>query len=108
MDLVAQRTPAVDRTIEPEPLDGLDRAVDGDPGHDLGVDEVPARPADLPDAFVRLAPRVLDVAQERELELPRVLVGLEPGLARLQQRVHQLAVDIELELPRGGVADADR
>ena len=56
-DLLAQGAPLVEGALELGPL--LERAhgpVHGHPGHDLGVGEVPAGPAHLPDAVVGFAP----------------------------------------------------
>ena len=105
VDAVAQLAPAVHRPVVVEALHGPHGAVEGHPGHDLGVDEVAPLAADLPDPLVGLLPGLLEEGEERELEPPRRRLGRQPALARLQHRVHQLAVDVELELVRGGVAD---
>ena len=49
----------------PNSLDGLDRAVEGDPRHHLRVGEVAARAAHLPDPLVRLAPGRLEELEQR-------------------------------------------
>src|SRR5262245_10089912 len=46
--------PVVDRALTPEDLDRLHGPVEGEPGHDLGMDELLSRAADLPDPLVRL------------------------------------------------------
>jgi hypothetical protein len=46
-----------------EALDGLDGAVDSGPRQDLGMDEVPARAADLPQAVVRVLPVAFEEIQ---------------------------------------------
>ena len=65
----------------------LTAAVEGDPGHHLRVHEVLAAAAHLPDALVRLLPDLLQVLQQRALQVPAVLVRSEaaPG-ARMQPR----------------------
>src|SRR5262249_2040678 len=68
-------------------LDVLHRAIRRDPRHDLGVREVTLRAADLPDAFVRLAPRSLEEFEELLLERPRHAVTLDPDATRLLHRV---------------------
>ena len=108
VDLGADLAPAVGRAAAAEPLDRLHAPVEGDPGHHLGVREVPSRAADLPDAVVRLLPCVFQVAEHTTLERPRLLRHLELVDASLVEDVHDLAVDVELELLDGGVADADR
>ena len=106
VDPRAQLAPAVGGPVlHREALDGADRAVERDPGHDLGVDEVAALAADLPDPLVRLVPRALEEVEERELQPPGRLLGGQPALAPLEHRVHQLAEHVELELVGGGVAD---
>jgi hypothetical protein len=89
-------------------LDRLDGPVEGDPGHHLGVGEVPPWAADLPDALVRLAPLRLQELEQGLLEVPGRLVALEADVAAQVQGVHDLAVDVELELLHGRVADPHR
>src|SRR5205823_585235 len=64
VDRVAEFPPVVERGIEVVLLRRLDAAVDRDPGHDLRMDEVLPRTANLPDAFVRLFPEVLDALEQ--------------------------------------------
>src|SRR5882672_853450 len=52
VDRVAQDAPLLHRSLAAELLDRLDRAIDGDPGHDLRMGELLSRPADLPDPLV--------------------------------------------------------
>src|SRR6478736_2174263 len=100
--------PTIDWTIQSVLFDGADGAVEGDPCHDLRVDEVPAWPADLPDAGVGLLPDPLQVPQEHALQAPRLVLVLERLGASLVERVHHLPVDVELKLLARCVADADR
>ena len=65
-------------------LHRLDGAVEGHPGHDLGVGEVPPRAADLPDAVVGLAPAVLQEVHQRTAAGPR------PGRRRGRRRPGRL------------------
>src|SRR5919197_64707 len=108
VDLRAHAAPAVDRAGAAEALDGLHAAVERDPGHHLRVREVAARPAHLPDSFVGLLPRVLEVAEEEPPERPPLLGGLQVVDPSLMKGVHDLAVDVELELLHGGVPDPHR
>src|SRR5262245_53617839 len=48
VDAPTQRSPSSNRPREAELFAAADRAVDGDPGHDLGIREMPRRPAHLP------------------------------------------------------------
>ena len=70
--------------------------------------ELPRRAAHLPDAFVGLAPDLLQMVEERELRLPAGFVGRQAAAARLVMNVHDLAEDVELQLAMSGVADAHR
>ncbi len=94
MDLLAERTPPVDRSVHAELLDGADHPVDCHPRHDLGVGEVPPRPANLPDPVVRLLPSALQELHDRELEVPCRAVGLEAHATGLVERAEHLAVDV--------------
>ena len=83
----------------------LDGAVEGDPGHDLGVGEVPARTAHLPDAVVGLLPDLLEVLHHRRQQIAAAARGHRPvcmprraGLHRGAAGVEHLAEDVELEL----------
>ncbi len=81
-DVVPHAAPRVDRTFELGPiLHGPHRPVHGDPGHDLGVREVAARAAHLPEAVVRLAPAVLQELDQLRLEVPD-RTGVHPARAR--------------------------
>ena len=77
MDLVAQRPPASHRSFEMESLDGLDAAIERAPRHDLGVCELLALTADLPDPVVRLLPMRLEEFEQDALKRPRIGVLLE-------------------------------
>ena len=98
MDLVPHRPPAVDRALEPVLLDRPHGAVERDPRHRLGVDEVAAPAADLPDAVVRLPPRLFEMVEQAELDRPPLRVGGKAVPARLVEAVEHLPVHVELEL----------
>src|SRR6185437_4130203 len=91
-----------------ETFDGLDGAVDSGPGQDLGVDEVPARTADLPQAVVRVVPVAFEELQQCQLQIPGVLRGGQPSVSGQVQPVEHLPPGVELVLPGGGVTDPDR
>src|ERR1700722_13904613 len=61
MNRVADSAPTLERSLEPEFLDGSNRAVERDPSHDLRVREVAPPAAHFPDTFVRLPPDILEV-----------------------------------------------
>src|SRR5205085_7122942 len=52
MDVVADATPVLQRTVATHLLNGLDGAVESHPGHDFGMREMTPRSAHFPDAFV--------------------------------------------------------
>src|SRR5205085_8177210 len=108
VDRLTQRLPAIGVPVEAEALDAAERAIDGDPRHDLRMREVPARAAHFPDALVRLIPDVGEMVDERALEGPVRLAGFEAAAAALVQGVHHLAEHVELPLPVRRVADAHR
>src|SRR5919106_3739771 len=95
VDGLAYLPPALDGAVKPEPLDGLDRAVESHPGHHFGVCEVAAAATHLPDALVGLAPRGRDELGECPLHAPGVAVGLEPRAPGDVERVEDLAVRVE-------------
>ena len=107
LDAVAQRPPGVQRPLEAELLDPLDRAVEHHPGHGLRGREVLRRAPDLPDAAVRLVPDLLDMLDQRPLDVPGLRAEIEPVLAGGMEDVENLAEDVELELAVGAVADPD-
>ena len=76
-DLLAQRAPARERGGKPELLGVAEGAVDGDPGHHFRADEVAARAAYLPEAFVGQVPVRLDEVDEGAGERPHLPVVLE-------------------------------
>ena len=93
---------------EPELLDGLGQPIEGDPGHDLGVGEVPPSAAHLPDPVVGPLPGVLEEGKQLFYGGPAPLRFLHTQALGGVDRRQDLAVDVELKLPRGGVADTHR
>src|SRR4029078_2290374 len=100
--------PLVDRPRQAEGLNAFDRAVEGDPGHDFGIGEVPGGTADFPDALIRVAPDFRQMVDEFELGAPTRLVARQAAAARLMMHVHDFAEHVELELAVGGGADTER
>ncbi len=88
-------------------LQGAHGPVGGDPGHHLGVDEVAARAAYLPQALVGPVPVALQEVQEGQLDPPGVQFGGQTGGPGQVQGVEDLPVHVELELVHGRVADPD-
>ena len=79
-------------------LERADGAVERDPSHDLGMGELLAFAAHLPDSFVRLSPDLFEVGTEGGLHRPTLGLSGDPVLARDVERVEQLAVDVDLQL----------
>src|SRR4051812_48092010 len=63
VDALARRAPAVERSVEVEPLRALDRSVECHPGHDFRVCEMLRPTARLPDALIGLLPDRLQPLQ---------------------------------------------
>ena len=83
VDGVAQRLPPVGGSVQVGvAAHGGDHPVCGDPGHHLGMGEVPPRAAHLPQPVVGLGPIPLEVVHQRNLQIPRVVVGADPRVAR--------------------------
>src|SRR5690606_1801727 len=61
--------PAFDRTFNTELLRKLNRAIECDPGHDLGIGEVLTPAADLPNPFIRLAPDLREMIEKGLLQI---------------------------------------
>ena len=108
MNCGGELTPTSDRPFEAELIRALDRTIEGDPCHDLGIGEVLAAAARFPYAIVRLGPDALEVGQKRLLQLPAGFARGKPLASRLVERIHHFAEGIELELAVRSVADAHR
>src|SRR5207245_2550841 len=64
VNLSAQVAPMVERPIEAESLDSLDRAVESDPRHHFRISEMLAPSAHFPDALVWQGPYLLEMGQK--------------------------------------------
>ncbi len=111
-DLMVDRGPQLDQGgqvhVEGTDFRQADGAVDRDPGHHLGVDEVPACPADLPDSLVGLLPALRQVLDEALVQDRSVGAVGDTALVREVQGLDHLAVHVELELVRRPVSDPYR
>src|SRR5262245_10918510 len=107
-DRGARDAPAFERCRQVVRFGQLQAAMQRRPAHDLGVDVVARRVADLPDAVIRLSPlrdRALDdPRQEGPVVRIRYVAALAPAPAQFEQQ----AVHIALELLLDRVADAYR
>ena len=104
---VAQPPPLIDRSVEAVFLDGVHGPVHTGPGHHLGVHEVSARPAHLPQPVVRFGPVPLEEVQQGPLHVPGRVAGLHARFPGQVQTVEHLAPHVELQLVGGGVPDPD-
>jgi predicted AAA+ superfamily ATPase len=83
-------------------------AVEGEPGHELGVHVVGAVAADLPDPGVGFVPPFRDLVGEAAHGPPGLRVEPLAGAGEEPGGVEDPAVAVELVLVVGAVADADR
>ena len=81
VNLVADRAPALDGSIEVQFLRRAHDAVEGDPGHHLRMGEMFQAAAHFPDAIVRLAPDGFEMVDHRLAERPALVHGRQSGLA---------------------------
>src|SRR4030095_16094437 len=94
MDLVAYRAPARDGAMQLEAFTGLDGPVEGDPAHHPRVSVRAGRASLLPYAVIRLAPDLLEVAEQRFLQSPGIRERTEVSLATCIQHIDELADDV--------------
>src|SRR5512133_3615248 len=98
----------IDRPFETEGLRGLDRSVEGDPCHHLGIGEMLAPSPHLPNALVCRGPYLFQVGYKDLLKVPGLGKVLKAADTRLVQRVQDFTENVELQLIGGRVADAYR
>jgi hypothetical protein len=108
MDRVAELLPSIDRSGQAVGARPADHSVGGHPGHDLGVGEIPARPAHFPKPVIGVLPMALEVGQQCHLEFPGALLCADRGLPGQVQHIEDLTPYVELQLVGGGVAGAHR
>jgi hypothetical protein len=103
----AQRLPL--GPVATENLGGnVERAIDGQPAHRLGVDVVARGRSDLPDPLICFLPAVLDRAHQILDQAPVPRRERRSGPAQLADERQDGPEDVELDLVVGGVADAHR
>ncbi len=71
----ANLPPFLDRPLEAELLDALDRAIEGDPAHHSRMGECPRFAAHLPDAAVEALPDLLEMLEQHPLKAPCLARG---------------------------------
>src|SRR5215831_6587332 len=86
----------------------LGRAIEGNPGHHLGVDEVLRSAAYLPNAFVGLSPCRRQMVQDHRPHLTVAGGRLHASLEPLEHGVGDLAEYVELELLIRSISDPHR
>ena len=70
--------------------------------------ELLARSTNLPQAFIRLPPSVLEEIEEGALHTPGVVRFVQPGAPCEVQYIYDLAVNVQLALQVGRVSDPHR
>jgi len=107
VDGPAYGPPSFDGPGHAEFFDCANSAIEGDPGHDLGIGEGSHGTANLRQAGVGLPPDGGEVVEQGALERPVFITGVEPTAARLMQGVHHFTEYIDLQLTVGAIADAN-
>ena len=108
MHSIALHSPSLNRAVETKLFDRADRAVKGDPRHDLGVGELAPAAADLPNPLIRLFPNRLKMLDEGALQRPGCGVRRKTHAPRLVQGIEHLAKHVELKLVSRGIAYPNR
>src|SRR5262249_54921434 len=106
MDITAELGPTVKWPICSKLLHHTNRAVEGYPRHHLGMNKVPARPADLPNSLIRLGPDCFKMIDECPSQFPAGLAFSQSLASGQIEGIEKLAIDIELQLSRGGIPDS--
>ena len=108
VDGFACAPPAGQRAFQIELFGHGDGAVEGDPGHDLRMHEMPPGPTHLPDAVVGLAPDRLQEVDHHDDQGPGFDHPVGAHAMGGEDAADQFAIDVELALGMGLVADANR
>ena len=95
---LARLLPGIDVAVTVVGLGDSREPVEGDPGQDLGRDEVPELAADLPDSAVRLLPALDHSVADPAQEVPEDVVDLAAVAPVVPGRVQHFSVHVELEL----------
>lgn len=85
-----------------------DRSVQGNPGHELGVDVMPGRVATFPYAGVGLSPGSGDMVGEGAHGPPGLIVETAARIGELPGAVEDPPVTVQLVLGSGSVSDTHR
>src|SRR5262245_59021915 len=97
MDFVGHSAPAVG-PAGAKPFGNLDRAVEGNPRHHLGMGEMLRWAADLPDALVRLIPDTSEMLKDGVADGGAAFYRGQPMQIGLVESIEDLTKDIELSL----------
>ena len=90
-----KRLPFRDISADPALLHGLDRAIDGNPRHHLGMNEMPARTAHFPNSIIGAIPCGLQKFNQRLGNVfAFVLRRIEPRPATLKKSIGHLSENI--------------
>ena len=83
-------------------------AIESDPGHDLGIDEIPAAASYFPDALILSFPVIAQPVDQRAQTRPAIIADRLDVLVVEVNRIHEFTVNVELKLLVGGIADSNR
>src|SRR2546421_8302694 len=107
-DLLTCRCPGIHPVMRIQYIGKVECAVQGDPTHELGVQEISWLATHLPDALVVIAPAGCRGVGHLDQEVARDLVESTEFVAQAVCRPEEFAVDIELALLPGAIAHAHR
>jgi hypothetical protein len=108
MNGLARLFPRFRWALESESIDSLDGSIDCDPGHHLGMGEMPSRAAHFPDPLVRPSPGGLDEIDQAACAGPRISERFQAQKPRMIERIDHFSMNVQLKLLGGGIANADR
>src|SRR5262249_42408216 len=106
--VVANLSPAFQRSMQFETLSITYGAIQSNPCHDLGQGKMATTASHFPNSIVRLLPDSFHMLDQRPLLRPGRLDGSKSVPSCMVDGVHEFAVYVELELSGSGVANAHR
>src|SRR4029077_1733171 len=86
MNFVRDRPPLLPGLVEGFYANFIRCAIEGDPGHHLGMDEVLASAAHLPNPFIRLPPGFREILQNQRAYGPTALGRAMPNSEKMRSR----------------------
>src|SRR5215472_13305760 len=105
VDLVAQRSPMIERASKLKTLEVSNCAIHSHPRHNFGVSELLSFSTYLPDALIGLHPDLFEMGYPISLYCGTLLRHSRCGFPGLMHCIGNFTIDIQLELSSCGVAD---